>query len=314
MQNAVKNIFTCPGQGAQSIGMAGDFLTNAITKEIFEQADDTLSFNLSKLMLEGPEELLTQTENTQPALLTVSYAAWVYLQKQSGKSLDDFCAYVAGHSLGEYSALVMAGVLSFEDALRLVHLRGQAMQRAVPAGEGAMSAIIGLAIDDVKAACAAAGAYVANDNSDGQVVISGTMPAIEKAEDLLKEKGAKMVVRLGVSAPFHSPLISSAADEMREALANVTFNAPKVPVIVNVKAAAESNADALRGYLVDQITGQVRWRESMIFAAENGIETVYELGCGKVLTGLAKRCDKRLKGFSLTSPAQIDTFMNEFLK
>lgn len=307
--NPKASIYTCPGQGSQHSGMAVDFFNFSGTKEIFEQADDTLSMHLSTLMMEGPDDALTKTENTQPALLTASYAAWMYLTSQSGKSLEDLCGYVAGHSLGEYSALVLAGVLSFEDALRLVRLRGGAMQRAVPAGEGAMTALIGLSVDDVVALCRESDAHLANDNSEGQVVISGSLGTIEKAEELAKEKGAKRVVRLPVSAPFHSPLMQPAAEEMRMALGEVEFKTPKVPVIVNVTAGVETDSAKLREHLVAQVTGSVRWRESMALAAENGVENVYELGCGKVLSGLAKRCDKRLKGHGLTNREQIDAYI-----
>ncbi|MFT7145047.1 MAG: [acyl-carrier-protein] S-malonyltransferase [Alphaproteobacteria bacterium] len=303
-----------PGQGSQKIGMGQEFYESSLTKNLFEQANDALSFNLSKLMLQGDTAELSRTANTQPALLLTSYAAFSYLKAQTNMELTQMSGMVAGHSLGEYSALAAADVFDFETALKLVRKRGEAMQNAVKEGEGAMVAVLGLTYDDIHAIASTAGCFVANDNSDGQVVLSGTVESIEKASEMATAKGAKRVVRLPVSAPFHCPLMKPAADVMATELEAATMQNASLPIICNVTAAAEITADKLRQNLVSQVTGSVRWRESMIHLADKGITDIYELGTGKVLTGLAKRCDARLKGTALNTPAQIDNLLEALLK
>lgn len=306
--------FVFPGQGSQFVGMAQEFTADTELKQIFEQADDALSFHLSNLMFNGDMDKLTLTENAQPALLTASYVAYKYLEKQVGSITMNQAKFMAGHSLGEYSALVCSGALSFEDGLRLVRTRGQAMQQAVPEGQGTMAAILGLTFDQVKEITEQAGCTLANDNAEGQVVISGRIEPVEKACLLAKEAGAKRAVTLPVSAPFHSPDMQMAADAMSVALAGVTVNAPVVPVVMNVKAEAVSNAELIRPLLVEQVTGSVRWRESMIYMANQGVNEIIEIGAGKVLTGLAKRCDNRLSASTLNTPEAIDTFLNARVK
>lgn len=315
MQNIFQSsAFVFPGQGSQFVGMAQEFAADTELKQIFEQADDTLSFHLSNLMFNGDMAKLTLTENAQPALLTASYAAYKYLEKQVGSITMAQAQFMAGHSLGEYSALVCSGAISFEDGLRLVRTRGQAMQQAVPEGQGTMAAILGLTFEQVKAITEQAGCTLANDNAEGQVVISGRVEPVEKACVLAKEAGAKRAVTLPVSAPFHSPYMQMAADAMSVSLAGVEVNEPIVPVVMNVKAEAVSDIELIRPLLVEQVTGSVRWRESMQFMANEGVNEVIELGVGKVLTGLAKRCDKRLAGAALNTPEAIDTFLNARVK
>lgn len=304
-----KTIFVSPGQGSQKVGMGLEFFEHAHTKELFELANDTLKFDLAKLMLAGDADALNMTVNTQPALLLTSFAAYTYIAKQTGKPLADMASMVAGHSLGEYASLAISGAFSLETGLKLVRTRGEAMQKAVPAGQGGMLAVIGLSASDAKAVANEAGIFVANDNSDGQVVLSGEMAGVDKAIDIAKAKGAKRALKLPVSAPFHSPLMQPAAEVMREALNDANIKGASVPVLCNVTVSLETDADALKANLVAQVTGSVRWRESMILAAENGVEQVVELGTGKVLTGLAKRCDARLSGIALNTPKDIDTWL-----
>jgi [acyl-carrier-protein] S-malonyltransferase len=307
-----KTIFVSPGQGSQKIGMGQVFFEHAYTKEFFELANDTLHFNITKLMLEGDEAELSRTANTQPALLLSSYVAYAYLAQQTGQNLKSMASCVAGHSLGEYASLAIADVMTLETALKLVRTRGEAMQKAVPEGQGSMLAVIGLTYDEVKAVADEAGVFVANDNSDGQVVLSGAVDDIHQAQTLAKEKGAKRALLLPVSAPFHSPFMQPAADVMREALDAAKMQDASVPVLCNVTAEFETSALHLKDNLITQVTGSVRWRESMILAAQKGIENVVELGTGKVLTGLAKRCDSRLKGIALNTPKDIDTWLESF--
>ncbi|MBI1363034.1 MAG: ACP S-malonyltransferase [Proteobacteria bacterium] len=284
-----------PGQGSQTVGMCRDLAANPLTAPLFEQADRTLGYRLSKIMLEGDMETLTKTENTQPALLLAGYAAFLYLTKSGPAApLASFCRYMAGHSLGEYTALVCAGALTFEDGLRLVHTRGKAMQAAVPAGKGAMAAVLGLEIDAVTVLAGRAKCAVANDNSRGQVVVSGTVESIDRLIELASKEGAKRVLRLPVSAPFHCDLMAPAAKVMAEALAKVTVNAPQVPVVMNVTARPETDPAVIKELLVKQVTGNVRWRETMLFMAQNGVSEILELGVGRVLTGLAQRVDRRV--------------------
>ncbi|MBY4589909.1 MULTISPECIES: ACP S-malonyltransferase [Rhizobium] len=302
--------FTFPGQGSQAVGMGKDLAENfAEARAVFDEVDEALGESLSDVMFNGPEETLTLTANAQPALMAVSIAV-VRILEAKGLDLKSKVAYVAGHSLGEYSALCAAGTFSLTDTARLLRIRGNAMQAAVPVGVGAMAAIIGLEHADVVAVCeeaAATGAcQIANDNGGGQIVISGEKAAVEKAAGLATDKGAKRAILLPVSAPFHSALMAPAADAMREALAKVAKSDPVVPVIANVRAAPVTTADEIANLLVEQVTGQVRWRETVEWFAGNGVTTLYELGSGKVLTGLARRIDKTINGISVNGPADID--------
>ncbi|MBY5803544.1 ACP S-malonyltransferase [Rhizobium leguminosarum bv. trifolii] len=302
--------FTFPGQGSQAVGMGKDLGENfAEARAVFEEVDEALGEKLSDVMFNGPEDTLTLTANAQPALMAVSIAV-VRVLEAKGLDLKSKVAYVAGHSLGEYSALCAAGTFSLADTARLLRIRGNAMQAAVPVGVGAMAAIIGLEHADVVAVCEAATAVgacqIANDNGGGQIVISGEKAAVEKAAGLATDKGAKRAILLPVSAPFHSTLMAPAADAMREALAMVSKSDPIVPLIANVRAAPVTAADEIASLLVEQVTGQVRWRETVEWFAGNGVTTLYELGSGKVLTGLARRIDKTINGISVNGPADID--------
>ncbi|MDH6229961.1 [acyl-carrier-protein] S-malonyltransferase [Mesorhizobium soli] len=302
--------FTFPGQGSQSVGMGKD-LADAFpeARAVFEEVDEALGQKLSQIMWEGPEETLTLTANAQPALMAVSLAALRAMEAR-GFSLKDKVAYVAGHSLGEYSALAAAGMFSIADTARLLRIRGNAMQAAVPVGEGAMAAIIGLEQADVEAACAEAAqnsvCQIANDNGGGQLVISGAKAAVELAAKLCTEKGAKRALMLSVSAPFHSALMAPAAEAMREALAGVAKQAPVVPVVANVVVQPLSNPDEIVARLVEQVTGRVRWRETVEWFGANGVETMYEVGSGKVLSGLARRIDKEIATSAINTPADVE--------
>lgn len=303
--------FIFPGQGSQAVGMGKD-LAEAFpeARAVFAEVDEALGQKLSDIMFDGPEETLTLTANAQPALMAVSIAVMRVLEAR-GLSLQDQVSYVAGHSLGEYSALCAAGTFSLSDTARLLRIRGNAMQSAVPVGEGAMAAIIGLEQANVEAICKEASTggscQIANDNGGGQLVISGSKPAVEVAARLATEKGAKRALMLSVSAPFHSALMGPAADAMREALAGVAAKAPVVPLIANVRAAPVSDPQEIVSLLVEQVTGQVRWRETVEWFAKNDVTTLYEVGSGKVLTGLARRIDKSVTGIAINTPADIDS-------
>ncbi len=303
--------FTFPGQGSQAVGMGKD-LAEAFpeARAVFAEVDEALGQKLSTIMFDGPEETLTLTANAQPALMAVSIAVMRVLEAR-GLSLKDQVSYVAGHSLGEYSALCAAGTFTLADTARLLRIRGNAMQSAVPVGEGAMAAIIGLEQADVEAVCKEASSggscQIANDNGGGQLVISGSKPAVEVAARLATEKGAKRALMLSVSAPFHSALMGPAADAMREALAGVAAKAPVVPVVANVRAAPVSDPQEIVRLLVEQVTGQVRWRETVEWFAANNVTTLYEIGSGKVLTGLGRRIDKSVTGIAINTPADIDS-------
>ena len=287
----------------------------AEARDVFAEVDDALSQKLSALMFDGPEADLTLTENAQPALMAVSAAVVAVLRGQGGLDLAKAAGYVAGHSLGEYSALHAAGTFSLADTARLLKLRGRSMQKAVPVGQGAMAALLGADLEAAQAIADAATAEsgrvcaVANDNAPGQVVVSGDAVAVDRAIAIAASRGFKRAIKLPVSAPFHCPLMAPAADAMAEALAVVTLRAPVVPLVANVTAAAVIDPDEIRRLLVEQVTGLVRWRESMLYLKAQGVDTVVELGSGKVLAGLAKRIDKELIGISAQTPAEIEALL-----
>lgn len=306
--------FTFPGQGSQFVGMGKDLAENfAAARHVFQEVEDALNQKLTAIMFNGPEADLTLTENTQPALMAVSLAVVRALDEEFGIAVTDHAAMVAGHSLGEYSALAAAGALTVGDTARLLKRRGLAMQRAVPVGEGAMAALLGLDLDaasEVAEAASANGAVcaTANDNAPGQVVISGHKAAVEQAAELAKEKGAKRAVLLPVSAPFHCPLMQPAADEMAEALGEVTIRRPVRPLVANVTAEAVEDPEQIRALLVQQVTGMVRWRETVLYMGEAGIDTLVELGSGKVLTGLVRRINRDMAAVSVQTPDDMEAF------
>jgi [acyl-carrier-protein] S-malonyltransferase len=307
----MRRAFVFPGQGSQAPGMGRALADSfAAARYLFEEIDDALSQHLSRLMFDGPESELMLTENAQPALLAVSLAVLRVLQAEAGLDLARQAAYVAGHSLGEYSALAAAGAFAARDAARLVKRRGRAMQQAVPVGEGAMAALLGLdiaAAGDVAAAAAGSRiCAVANDNSAGQVVVSGHRDAVERAVDIAAERGARRSIMLPVSAPFHCRLMAPAAEIMKEALTEFAVQAPAVPLVANVTAAATRDPDEIKELLVEQVTRMVRWRETVLFFAADGVEEVVEIGAGRVLAGLVKRIDRTLSAVSVATPAEID--------
>ena len=312
----MKTALVFPGQGSQAVGM-GKGLADAFaaSREVYERVDAALGEKLSRLIFEGPEAELTLTANAQPALMATSLAALRALETVAGLDVARDAAFVAGHSLGEYSALCAANALTLEDTARLLRLRGQAMQKAVPVGEGAMAAILGLefpAVVEIAAlASQATGGAVceaANDNGGGQVVISGAKAAVERAMALAKEKGAKRALPLPVSAPFHCALMRPAADAMREALAATPIEALKVPLIANFSARPVIEPAAIRQSLVDQVTGTVRWRDSVAFMAGEGVTRFIEIGAGKVLAGLVKRIADGASAVSVGTPADVEAF------
>jgi [acyl-carrier-protein] S-malonyltransferase len=289
-------------------------------RRLFDEIDDALSQPLSELMFEGPESELTLTENAQPALMAASLAVIRVLEAEGGFDLARHVAFVAGHSLGEYSALAAAGALSIGDAARLLKLRGQAMQRAVPVGEGAMAALIGLDVAEARAVAAEATragldhdeiCAVANDNAPGQAVVSGHRSAVERAIAIAREHGARRSIMLAVSAPFHSPLLAPAAAVMAKALEDVTVRWPLVPLVANVSATAVTDPAAIRRLLVEQVTAMVRWRESVLFLAVAEVEEVVEIGAGRVLAGLAKRIAPALAARSVGTPAEVEALVKE---
>ena len=306
--------FVFPGQGSQAVGMGGALADAfAAAREVFEEVDDALGQPLSRLMFDGPDEDLRLTENAQPALMAVSMAVMRVLAAEGGFSLADRAAFVAGHSLGEYSALAAAGSIGLADAAKLLKTRGRAMQAAVPVGAGAMAALLGLDMDAVREIAAqAAGDEVcaaANDNAPGQVVVSGDKAAVERAMALALENGARKAIPLPVSAPFHCALMAPAAAVMAEALEQAAIDAPVVPLVANVTAESVVEPDAIRRLLVEQVTGAVRWRESVLYMKGRGVDALVEAGAGKVLSGLARRIDRELSGSSLQSPADIEDFL-----
>jgi [acyl-carrier-protein] S-malonyltransferase len=309
----MKRAFIFPGQGSQSVGM-GKALAEAFpqAKAVFDEVDDALSQKLSGIMWDGPAEELTLTANTQPALMAVSLAAIRVLEAEAGLDLKKHAAFVAGHSLGEYSALAAAGSLSIADTARLLRIRGNAMQNAVPVGQGAMAALLGLeydaALEVAREAAQGEVCDAANDNGGAQVVVSGHKAAVERAVAIAQTKGAKRAVMLAVSAPFHCALMQPAADAMREALGAVTVNAPAVPVVANVEASPITDPAAIRDALVRQVTGTVRWRESVAYMAAEGVESFYEVGSGKVLTGLVKRIAAGASASAIGTPEDVAAF------
>jgi [acyl-carrier-protein] S-malonyltransferase len=306
--------FIFPGQGSQAVGM-GKALADAFApaREVFQEVDDALSQKLSKLMWDGPESDLTLTENAQPAIMAASMAIVRVLQAEGGLDFAKHARLVAGHSLGEYTALCAVGAFTLADTARLLKKRGQAMQTAVPVGEGGMSALLGIEFADAADVCVEAAAQggicvVANDNAPGQVVISGNKATVDRAGVMSKEKGAKRAMPLNVSAPFHSPLMQSAADAMRDALAGVVIRPLAAPLVANVTAAEVAEPETIRRLLVEQVTDRVRWRESVLAFRELGVDTTIELGGNKVLTGMIKRIDKELQTMTLDTPADIEAF------
>lgn len=306
-------VFTFPGQGSQAVGM-GKALSDAspAAKAVFQEVDDALGEKLSNVIWEGPLDALTLTANTQPALMAVSLAA-IAAMEEAGIKVADSASYVAGHSLGEYSALAAAGSLSIADAAKLLRIRGDAMQSAVPVGEGAMAAILGLELAQVEGLVTEASSVgvcdVANDNAPGQVVVSGSLAAVEKAAELAKALGARRALMLPVSAPFHCSLMQPAADRMAEALQGTTFNTPVVPLVANVLASPISDPEAIKTHLVEQVTGRVRWRESVIRLSENGVTDALEIGAGKVLAGLIKRIAPGISAQSIGKPEDIQALV-----
>jgi [acyl-carrier-protein] S-malonyltransferase len=306
--------FVFPGQGSQAVGM-GRALYDAVpaSRLVFDEVDEALGTSLSRLIFEGPEQELRLTEHAQPALMATSLAAVRALEAGSGRRLAELGEVVAGHSLGEYSALAAAGSLAVGDAARLLRVRGRAMQEAVPVGEGAMAAILGLelqAVEQVARDASEVGVCdLANDNAPGQAVVSGSRAAVERAMDLAKAQGARRSVLLPVSAPFHCRLLAPAAEAVHAALADIQIRAPAVPVVTNVTAWPESAPEVLRARLVEQVTARVRWRESLLAMAQLGIEAIVELGAGRVLSGLAKRTLPRVATLALGTPDEIDAFL-----
>ncbi len=305
--------FTFPGQGSQTVGMGKELAdTFPEARAVFEEVDAALGQSLTKIMWEGPADELTLTANTQPALMAVSLATMRVLEAK-GVDLSKAASFVAGHSLGEYSALAAAGSLSIADAARLLRIRGDAMQKAVPVGEGAMAALLGLDFDQaMEVAQEAAQGEVcqaANDNATGQVVVSGHKAAVERACEIAKGKGARRAVLLPVSAPFHCSLMQPAADAMAKALAEVEIKAPVVPLVANVLAAPITDPEEIRTRLVEQVTGTVRWRESVTWMADNGVTTLVEIGTGKVLSGMVRRIVKSLEGVAVNTAEDIDALV-----
>ena len=307
--------FTFPGQGSQAVGM-GKELADAYpeARAVFDEVDDALDQKLSSIMWDGPQDELTRTANAQPALMAVSLAT-MHVLRAKGLDLQSSVSFVAGHSLGEYSALAAAGSLDVATTARLLRIRGDAMQNAVPVGQGAMAALLGLdfeaAVEIASEAAQGEVCQAANDNAPGQVVVSGHLAAVERAVEIAKARGARRAVMLPVSAPFHCSLMAPAADAMAEALANADLKAPDVPLVANVLAQSITDPNEIRQRLVEQVTGTVRWRESISWLAGKGVNTFVEVGTGKVLTGMVKRIARDTTGLAVNSPADIDTLIEK---
>jgi [acyl-carrier-protein] S-malonyltransferase len=307
-----------PGQGSQVVGMGSEFYTKFdLVKKIFKEADEKLNYPISKIILDGPENELQLTKNTQPAILTVSYSIFNVLKMEFGFDFSAF-KYFAGHSLGEYSALVCSESLNFADALYLLHERGKAMQEAVPVGKGGMIAVLGVKIENIIDLLKSQNKFegvceIANDNADGQVIISGNIEKIENFKTFLKEKKIKSIP-LKVSAPFHCTLMKPATEIMREKILNTKFKNPKFKIVNNVTASPETNSDIIKELLIKQISSTVRWRESMVKISKNNTKNFIEIGPGKILTGMVKRTIKNVNCFSINSIDDIKTLNNEFRK
>lgn len=308
----MKYAFVFPGQGSQFVGMGKELAENfASAREVFQEVNDALSQDLFKIMVEGPDSELTMTANTQPALMAFSMAVVRVLEKDFDIKLKNKAAFVAGHSLGEYSAACSAGVFSLSDTAKLLRIRGDAMQNAVPLGVGGMAAVLGLSYKDVGALVEACSndkdiCVAANDNSDGQVVLSGSMAAIDRAVEIASEFGARKCVKLAVSAPFHSPFMRPAADAMARAFMEVEAHDAEIPLVANVLAEPITDHKEIIKHLIEQVTGTVRWRETMAYLQEQGVTDLVEIGAGKVLSGIAKRSHKEMNAFSVGSVEDIE--------
>lgn len=312
----MKYAFVFPGQGSQFVGMGKELAQNfAAARDVFQEVNDALEQDLFKIMTEGPDAELTMTANTQPALMAFSMAVVRVLEKDFGINLKEKAAFVAGHSLGEYSAACAAGVFSLSDTAKLLRIRGQAMQNAVPVGKGGMAAVIGLSYKDVGALVEACTngkdiCVAANDNSDGQVVLSGATAAIDRAIEIAPEFGAKKCIKLAVSAPFHSPMMAPAADVMARAFMEVEAHNAQIPLIANVLAEPISEHKEIIKHLIEQVTGTVRWRETMNYLQEQNVTDLVELGAGRVLSGIAKRSNKEMNSVSVGTVAEIEELAN----
>lgn len=311
-----KTALIFPGQGSQAVGMGKDLFENfSCAKEVFLKVDDILKINLSKIMFEGPNEELTKTQNTQPALMAVSIALIEVLEKEFGKKVQDIAKFVAGHSLGEYSALCAAKAISLEETAELLQIRGSSMAKCGEKTQGAMAAILGVDIlvaqEIAREAARSDVCQIANDNSVGQVVISGSKVAIDRALEIAKAKGAKRAITLPVSGAFHSALMADAALIMQDALAKADIKSPIIPLVANVTASIVTSSDQIKDLLTKQITGSVRWRETMLFMEENGVEEVIEIGSGKVLAGLVSRTCANMKSRSIQNSEDLKNFKFE---
>ena len=307
--------FIFPGQGSQTVGMGKELAeVSPVAREVFEEVDEVLNQPLSRIMFNGPIDDLTLTANAQPALMAVSMAIMRILEREGGLKLSSIAKFVAGHSLGEYSALAAAKSFSIANAALILKIRGTAMQDAVPVGDGTMAAILGIDMDVATAIAAEASegdiCSIANDNAVGQIVFSGTTSAITRAIEIAKRKGAKRSMLLPVSAPFHCAMMASAADVMAKELATIVIGEPSVPLVANVTAKDKTDPNEIRELLVQQVTGRVRWRESVLFMKDNGVDTFVEVGAGKVLSGLIRRIDRELTSISIQGPNDIDGFLS----